>query len=151
MKVGFTGTRMGMSLPQLRTARELLTSVGTTELHHGDCLGADADMHAIAKNKGVIVVIHPPQGYRNRAFSKDANEIRLAKPYLDRDRAIVDETDCLIATPLTSDEWREPRSGTWATIRMARKKGVPIYIIMPNGSVRKENCDAKELETGSDR
>ena len=47
--------------------------------------------------------------------------------YMDRNQVMVDLADHLIAFPRTSNE--ELRSGTWATIRRARNKGIPIEII----------------------
>ena len=50
---------------------------------------------------------------------------------------IVDESDFLIGTPKGFCE--ELRSGTWSTIRYARKKGMEITIVYPDGSVKIEN------------
>jgi hypothetical protein len=45
MKVGFTGTRKGMT-PQQRVAfAELVITLRPTQAHHGDCVGADAEFH----------------------------------------------------------------------------------------------------------
>ncbi len=49
---------------------------------------------------------------------------------LDRNREIVGLANVLIAAPLTDKE--EQRSGTWATIRAARHKGIPI-VMLPRG------------------
>lgn len=81
------------------------------------------------------VVIHPPKDESKRAFSI-ADEVRGAKPYLQRNKDIVDETDVLIATPKGNEE--ELRSGVWATIRYARKQKKKIVIIFPDGSIKEE-------------
>ena len=61
------------------------------------------------------------------------NYIRPAKPPLDRNHDIVERCDLLIATPHTVEE--QLRSGTWATIRYARKVHRPHYIIRPCGQL----------------
>ena len=43
----------------------------------------------------------------------------------------------LIACPASADE--ELRSGTWATIRYARRKLKRIYLILPDGTVQEES------------
>lgn len=46
-----------------------------------------------------------------------------AKPPLVRDQDIVNAVDILVAAPLTDHEII--RSGTWTTVRYARRKGIP--------------------------
>jgi hypothetical protein len=53
-----------------------------------------------------------------------------------RNHDIVDETELLIACPGELAE--AVRSGTWATVRYARKLGRPIVIFWPDGSVTGE-------------
>ena len=60
-------------------------------------------------------------------------DIRTPRPYLSRNKDIVRETDMLIATPAEAEEQR--RSGTWSTIRFARKLGKPVFVIWPDGTV----------------
>jgi len=54
-----------------------------------------------------------------------------ARPPLTRNHDIVDCTELLIACPKSMKE--ELRSGTWATVRYARKLERPVIIIYPNG------------------
>jgi hypothetical protein len=97
-------------------------------LHHGGCRGADEQADAIARSVGAWIISHPgPHG------GTGGDETRRPLPYLERNRAIVDETDVLVATPQTPDE--QMRSGTWATIRYARSQGKPVTVIAPDGSV----------------
>ena len=52
---------------------------------------------------------------------------------LARNRIIAARCDALLACPAEPDE--QLRSGTWSTIRYARKAGKPITIIRPDGGV----------------
>lgn len=141
MKIGFTGTQIGMTDAQKESFLKLITELKITEFHHGDCVGADEDAHNIVvqyfinlfvneKIKGKIV-IHPPKNSSKRAFCK-AIEIREPKEYLKRNHDIVDETQALIGTPKEPTE--QLRSGTWATIRYGKKlDNKYVYIIYPYG------------------
>jgi hypothetical protein len=129
--LGFTGTRRGMTLPQHdEVLRQML---GSWTLHHGDCIGADAQAHVAAQALSLEVVLHPPSENGQRAFCP-ASVARTPLPYLERNHAIVDECDYLIAAPGEKTE-RARGSGTWATIRYARKTGVPVTVVFPDGSV----------------
>jgi len=138
-EVGFTGTQSGMSSAQFekvaRIVKGLVHSHKTIIIHHGDCIGADEDMHRIAAGQDFNIVIHPPVVAKKRAFCHNKWQgkatVLLEKPYIARNHDIVDASAILIATPKEKDE--EIRSGTWATIRYAKKKGVPVAIIYPNG------------------
>lgn len=145
MNVGFTGTSKGM-LPDQRAAvrSTLQTLLGFVAVkkapldcsfHHGDCIGADAEAHHIAKAIGYKVVIHPPSNPSARAFCSNDGfvDILHAKPYLVRNHDIVDASDVLVAAPKRMNE--ELRSGTWATVRYAAKQHKKIFIVWPNGIV----------------
>jgi len=131
--VGFTGTREGMTGEQEGTVSQLINDLGTTQFHHGDCEGADLQAAMIAADDwGIKLVVHPPENDKLRAWCY-ADVLHDPKPYLDRNRDIVDACDVLLAAPKGYEE--ELRSGTWATIRYAQKVGKPVKIIWPNGSV----------------
>lgn len=133
LKVGFTGTRHGMSRAQCGAVADLLfvELAPVCELHHGDCVGADADADLIAHAQGIATVVHPPYLPAYRAWSKNAAEYRPPKDYLSRDVDIVDETDVLIAAPYRETE----RGGTWFTVRYARQQNRPLAIVYRSGFV----------------
>jgi len=130
-RIGFTGTKRGMTAAQLDALRVCLNdySVGT-ELHHGDCIGADAEAHDICTALRLKPVIHPPDNPRARAY-KQAKRVLPPKPYLERNHDIVDAVDYLIAAPAGFKE--KLRSGTWATVRYAKRVGKVVYVLWPNG------------------
>ena len=133
MNIGFTGTQNGMNERQLRILRSLLEEYERknmyNEFHHGDCIGADLQASKLADMLGFKIICHPPENKTKRGFNR-YDEIRIAKPYLERNHDIVNESLVLIATPATNTEVL--RSGTWATIRYARKKKIEVIIINPN-------------------
>jgi hypothetical protein len=151
LEVGFTGTQEELSEEQFESLRKLLTilrigrsrpSLGILDrspfegLHHGDCVGADRTAHRIASELHYYISIHPPLNPVKRAWckiEKDGGKYCLAKDYIPRNYDIVDETQALIGCPRTEVE--ELRSGTWSTIRYARKLKRPIFLIMPDGKV----------------
>lgn len=133
MKVGFTESREGLSWRQWCTLERIIPYLGMEEFHHGDCRGADANAHDIVTEKPTLgfrgVVVHPPKERHYRAFRRGV-ENREEKPYLERDRDIVDECDLLIAAPLFRDgTQRASRSGTWYTVNYARRLGKPVIIL----------------------
>lgn len=132
MKLGFTGTRRGMTDAQVEAFGVLFRALRPTELHHGDCIGADADAHHAAREDGVRTVIHPPINAEHRAWCKGDVELP-PLPYFARNRAIVDATEMLIAASLTPH--RTERGGTWYTVDQAVKCGKPVMIVWPDGRV----------------
>lgn len=141
MIMGITGTRTMPTASQEHMLAKLIKDTrGLTELHHGCCLGADAMSHHYALRYGVPVVIHPPTNARAMAVLRDERDRLVARTYKQRNQAIVDACDWLVALP-KHPEWdeRSSASGTWQTIRMARKQGRHITIIYGNGGYTEEN------------
>lgn len=136
--LGFTGSRWGLSAPQLVTLAGVMTE-GWDAVHHGDCVGADAQCHAMAKACGLWVVVHPPTDQRLRAFCA-GDETRAVAPYHVRDQAIVDAADVLVACP--REGVPVPRSGTWLTIRLGRNARIPVRVVFPDGSFAPTNVAA---------
>jgi hypothetical protein len=131
MIIGFTGTRSGMNSYQKKALTLILQKhrfddmKKLNEFHHGDCVGSDEEAHEIAHNLGYWIVTHPPTNTRLRAFQISHCE----KPplgYLERNHNIVDACSLLIAAPLGPEL---QRSGTWATIRYARKTGKSVTVL----------------------
>lgn len=135
MRVGFTGTQLGTTPQQLSSLWIVLGQLKPVEeFHHGDCIGSDAEAHDLVRRifDDSVIVIHPPTIETKRAF-KGADIYRDPKDYMDRNQDIVNETDILIATPAEDEE--KIRSGTWSTIRKARKRGMSVVLIYPSGSI----------------
>lgn len=133
MRVGWTSTQAGMTQNQKNALHEFLDVRGRylAEFHHGDCIGGDSEAHNIVTDRqfGATIRIHPPTDPKKRAFCIALWENFTPRPYLQRNRDIVDMTDVLIATPRTTEEVL--RSGTWATVRYAKKIGRPVIMFYP--------------------
>lgn len=128
MKIGFTGSRLGMSQCQKEQFVLELLAFDLTEFHHGDCSGADAEAHDIVAEffPACKIIVHPPESNYLRAF-KPGHEFREPAGYIRRDKNIVDATDQLIGAPLTDVE--QIRSGSWTTIRYARRIARPVTVL----------------------
>lgn len=137
MKLGVTGTRKGISMQQKQRLEFIIATHDVKEFHHGDCVGADAQAHAIVSTfKNIKRICHPPSSdaYRAHTTNEDTWD---ALYYIYRNKDIVDCSDILVAMPRSTRE--ELRSGTWQTIRYARKMKKRIIIIYPMGNVFYEN------------
>lgn len=134
MRIGFTGTQRGMTRAQMSEVHTSMASLAYghfhKEFHHGDCIGADAEAAAIAKELGFWIVSHPPVDQKKQAFFPSDCVLPPAE-YLVRNHHIVDAVEFLIATP--GEYLEQLRSGTWTTIRYARKKKKDRRIIFPDG------------------
>jgi hypothetical protein len=130
--IGFTGSRTGMT-PAQETRLQWLLAIasisGATTFHHGDCTGADAQAHKIARKYGYRIIIHPPVSPHLRAWCI-ADEERPPAPYHTRDRNIVTASTYLIATPAPSSK------GTWYTVNYAKtiNPASHIIVISPDGT-----------------
>lgn len=134
LHIGFTGTQHGCTPEQFQALREALLALqrrGFTHLHHGDCIGADSEADSLANELGLIVARHPPENSTKRAFCNSALCFP-PKPYLERNHDIVDVSGILVACPKGMSE--ERRSGTWATVRYAKRNQIPVLFVWPDGS-----------------
>jgi hypothetical protein len=130
MKVGITGTRNSINEKQIKEVVDFLKTLPPgSELHHGDCLGADHAVAKFASHLGIKTVCHPPDRDELRAYH-ESTETRDPRSYLARNRNIVSEVELLMVVPM-QDEW-QPRGGTWYTHDYAKKKNVPVKLFLPN-------------------
>lgn len=135
MIVGFTGTRDGMTREQHAVVAQRIHALRPTEVHHGCCVGADAELHEVARWFWPVVG-HPGPPGPNRAELVGFHRLCAAKDYGPRNQDIVDCCDMLVAAPKESRE--QSSGGTWQTVRRARAAGRKIVIVWPDGSAREE-------------
>lgn len=148
MRVGFTGTREGLTEQQsisfahwFNDKQYLIDSFS-----HGCCVGADTTAVQIVyqHQKG-------PQGSKYdfpvfalpctlwKFVSREAwelsTEVAFPEDALDRNKKIVENSDLLLACPKGPQELR---SGTWYTVQFARKQHKPVVVFWPDGTVTEE-------------
>lgn len=138
IKIGFTGTQEGMTDIQKKKFSGFINKIDISEFHHGDCIGADEDAHDMINLSSAsqsFTIIHPPIKKDKRANCEIiSGTILEPKEYLERNHDIVDSCDLLIACPKEKTE--QLRSGTWATVRYAKKQKKNILIIYPDGIIK---------------
>lgn len=120
MILGVTGTRYNPSFSQGQRLYSFMASNEITEIHHGDCTGWDQLAYEMFNYHGIKTIAHPPSHDQWRAYTK-SDIIMTPKPYLDRNKDIVNAVDFLVAAPSGPEA---VRSGTWSTVRYAKKVGV---------------------------
>ena len=131
--IGFTGSQSGMTREQREAITVILDKIEPLEVHHGDCVGADAQFHEIAVKKGLRIIIHPAHMVGGkRAYCSGAYHTHEPIPPLERNRVIVGTSDLMLATP--RERMEILRSGTWATIRYAKGRSKGLYVVFPDGS-----------------
>lgn len=134
----FTGTRTGMTVRQAAMVTELL--LDATRLYHGCCHGADVEAHRIARElHGADFWIEGfPSTTEQEKCGLDLDMRHSLDAPLHRNQMMVRRIarfhrPLVLAAPRTMVE--ERRSGTWATIRYAKKQGVPVIVCRPDGSM----------------
>lgn len=146
MNVGFSGTRKGMTPEQIAAITRLLERVKafnpTKEcwLNHGDCTGADEQIHPIGISLGYRIHVHPPENVKQRAYCELYDKIETPQMYSMRNGIIVRRSDLVIAAP--SGKKNIPRgSGTWQVIRLVRKirPKKPYVVVYPDGETQGGN------------
>lgn len=146
MITGFTGSSRRISSAQQAAVVALM--IEATELHHGDCVVADAWAHKCAVDLQRRVVVHPPDDPKKRAFCareypSDLVSELPTRPYLDRNHDIVDASERLVAVPDRAEEAGRAGGGVWATVRHARRRGLPIIIVDRDGHLIDDDVAAE--------
>lgn len=135
MILGVTGSRSGITSRQSKWLNEFFDDNDISRLLHGDCEGADEAADTIAMKHGVKRWAMPGTDalgrspYRAYCAAEYIAEPRL---YQVRNQYIVDNCELLVALPKSVER---VRSGTWATIRYARRVHRQHFIIYPNGVI----------------
>ena len=134
INIGFTGNRNGLNQEQKDKILMILDKYVDIIVSHGDCVGSDTEFHNICINyketyptKKIIITIFPPSNSTLRAFNK-GDLLMKKKPYLQRNLDIIKNSNILIACPINKNK-EELRSGTWSTIRQAKKQNITVHIL----------------------
>lgn len=133
--IGVTGTRNGMTEKQKQWWHKFVYSFAEPQMLVCGCaIGADTDAAVKANEAEWRIVGHPSdnESQTSEVATMLCDILRPRKPPLDRNRDIVDGCFMLVAFPAGTAE--EQRSGTWATVRYARKVKRNITICWPDGT-----------------
>jgi hypothetical protein len=134
MRLGFTGTRKGCTAAQLDALEAVLRELRPAAAVHGCCVGADEQFHYLIRALWPECRIEgQPSTLKGQRAYVGCDSLAPARSPLVRNQAIVAECELLIACPHGYEE--EQRSGTWATVRHARKVGRPVKIVWPDGRI----------------
>lgn len=150
--LGFSGSRGGIT-PEQKLAlisflQALYRAPGFTRFHHGDCRGADDIAARAAYEIGYEIIVHPgPDGRDAGRWRRAVDQPRVTvldrQPFRERNQAIVDASQGLLACPSGAEE-DQRRSGTWQTVRMARARGIDCWVIPPDVNVYEPVAAAAE-------
>jgi hypothetical protein len=138
MRIGFSGTRKGITAHQKESIRRIFfygeKDLSSVVIHHGGCTGADKEFHWIVRPYNPArIFVHPSNAPRYQAYcpADPPTVFRFPEaPLLVRNKDIVDSVDVLLYAPETSFEQRVGEM--WFTVRYARKVGLEIYQLLPD-------------------
>lgn len=142
MKIAFTDSRSGLTIDQRIALRHWVAEHVPDDSHlwHGACVGADEEFVAIFSDLVAGAILHALPGHLPPLTSVRAmalSHVRcLPEDCLVRNRRIVDAGEVLLACP---DGPERLRSGTWSTVRYARKTGKRVVLFMPDGSTLEDS------------
>jgi len=131
--VGFVGGRRHLTVGQLVAVRFLLDSLGAIEVHHGNEVGADEDIHRLADEIRAWRMVHPCQGTPEPAgFLHDV--VFAPQPLPLSDHAIVDSGGALIVALDAAVPEGDGGSRTIQAVHYARSKGKTVVLVAPSGT-----------------
>jgi hypothetical protein len=119
---------------QVRALRELLQLMQPDAFFHNGMIGATAQAHAIARGLDLQIVIIPPKNTDLRAKLEGAIQIETPEDFNDSLDHVIEDSHIVIFTP--REEVEKLRSGTWRSIRQAKREGKSVYIIFPDGRLK---------------
>lgn len=144
--VGFTGLRAGMSSACAVEVHRQLERIAKHPVIglHGDCVGADADFDCLCRLHGITTWSRPctMNGEVDHIFRAYTPSKKMGDPTtpLARNREIASQCHVLFGCPPTTEELQRG-SGSWATIRYARKYGKPTFLFFPDGETTNDLRD----------
>jgi hypothetical protein len=152
LNIGITGSRKPLPTIQIKSLYfvmmklcldELAMDGGSVAIHHGCCVGADEEAHNLAETMaGVSIHGHPGMDEWGKSRltlptgKYDYDILHSRELYKTRNWNIVNVSDVLIACPAYPENDKgSRRSGTWQTVRMARRASKTVKYVWANGEV----------------
>jgi hypothetical protein len=139
MIVSFTGTSRGMTAEQKVALGRLLAELRPSEVHHGDCIGADIEFAEIASglSSQPKIVSHP--GAKNLTGSPHNDQVLAAKTDFARNRDLIDllgADDVLLVAPF--DPQPATLGGVAYTTTYCQKRAKRFVVVWPDGHLGEE-------------
>lgn len=141
MKIGFIGTKYGMSIEQLESVIELIIPISKqdVEVHYSNHSTSDAQFHRMVCNFLLCkcIYLHQIEGKQNidECFENTCNAVILpAMPFYETRKSIIDQCDLLILAPKQDYECEEHNSVLQA-LQIAQKKNKDIKIVQYDGLI----------------
>lgn len=146
MRLSFTGSRLGLTDAAFdalyRRLAEYRRYHKEVRGSHGGCIGGDRLFHEFLRElwgEAAFLTIHPASNVPPSLQDlSDADDLLAPAHSRDRNEAIVlaARHGVLVACPWAPEGAAESRrSGTWQTIRMARRLLGGCVLVLPDGSV----------------
>lgn len=140
MILGVSGTRSRPSDMQIAFLEKAISYSEVIEVHHGDCVGLDNWAHNLAIKHHKLIVVHPPDVEKWRAYCTNKNATILpVKWYTNRNLDIILASDICLAFPF-SREWASSR-GTYNFVDVATKHKKSLIIVHADGGLERAHCD----------
>lgn len=132
----------------ITAVRDIVSDPSVTEIHFGGALGADTEALTTAimarpfnrTSRLHLVVVVPGCLYEQPTNAAEAAKwadevIELKLPSSDRNRFRTRNQHLVYAADMLLAFWNgDERSGTAMTMRMAKKKGIPMRVVMIGGA-----------------
>lgn len=138
--IGFTGTRFGMTSGQKVRTSQIVDMHDDVVVHHGCCRGADEEFSLIANERCCTIIGHPgpPSEWTSELALRLSHEVHQPETYMKRNRAIVEASSVVIATPF--QDAPQLSGGTWRTIIMALDgfrigRPIALYVVGRDGNL----------------
>lgn len=143
LHLGFSGTRYGMTLLQRRAVYRVFRwyrdNRNAITVHHGSCVGADAEAHDIARMLGLAVALHPgvsadgSSPLRAECAMLEGERVWMPRDFRTRNAAIAACTGVLVAAAGDDTEDR----GTAHAISCAVKLERPVVVASADGCLQR--------------
>ncbi len=135
MIVAVTATRYSLTKAQVTRFMELITELDPRVFLHGGCKGGDFLCGLLVKQllPRCVVWAHPANDVPGwmAPYGSFSDKVAEEEPALQRNRTMVDTCNLLLGLP--QDFTEKTRSGTWATIRYARRWSETVPSFSPTG------------------
>lgn len=136
MRVAFTGSARPLTHSQKITITARIENLPKDAfVVTGACIGVDAFVARVAFKLGLAVHTVVPANRSKvdsdwRRFATSFEEMPEGSSYRDRNTRMIDlAPDLLIGYPETETNGRDIGSGSWMTIRIARRKGRAVEVL----------------------